>query len=228
MTRPVGDACRIVAPRQARDERLEPLEALFVEAPKLGDGLGVVVDAKVERGVALRRVDDERRRLLAALVAAGGLAGRHRVEEAQRERLRADALRTPPPLSSSTRGPGEHVAGERVAASGAMAAPVDARAARVRGDASGVVDHVQLPVVAARVRGGQRAHDVRGIVAARHGLERGRRVERIDERLGRERADAACRVRAQRADGKEPARDGDAEGSARIARDDGPGHRDPQ
>ena len=47
----VGDAGRIVAAGQAGDERLEPLEALFVQAPQLGDRLGVVVDAQVERWV---------------------------------------------------------------------------------------------------------------------------------------------------------------------------------
>ena len=52
-----------------------------------------------------------------------------------------------------------------------------------------------------------------GSIASRHRVERRRRVERIDERLRGKRAHAACRVRAQRADGEEAARDGDAEGA---------------
>src|SRR5258706_368695 len=42
----------------------------------------------------------------------------------------------------------------------------------------------------------------------------------------RQRAHAAARVRTQRTDGKEAARDGDTEAAVGIARDDRPGHRD--
>ena len=58
----------------------------------------------------------------------------------------------------------------------------------------------------------------------REHLEAGEAVERVDQRLGRERPDAGARVRAQRADREEAARDRDAECAARIARDDRPGH----
>ncbi len=49
-------------------------------------------------------------------------------------------------------------------------------------------------------------------------------VVRVDEGLGRERADAAFGVRAQGACGEEARRDGDAKRAARIARDDRPCH----
>ena len=75
-------ADRIAAARQAGDERLQALEALLVQAAQLAERLGVVVDAQVEARVVLVAVDAQRRRLLAALVAAGALAGLHRRDQA--------------------------------------------------------------------------------------------------------------------------------------------------
>ena len=49
--RAIGDAGRIVVAGQARDERLEALEALLVQAPQFDDGLRVVVHAQVERRI---------------------------------------------------------------------------------------------------------------------------------------------------------------------------------
>ena len=60
----------------------EALAADGFEALELGERVGVVVDAKVERRVFLGGVDDERGGLLAALVAAGGFAGFHCGDEA--------------------------------------------------------------------------------------------------------------------------------------------------
>ena len=97
---PAGSSCA----GEARDERLEALEALLVQAPQFDEGLGMVVHAKVERRVALGRMDDQRRRLLAALVAAGRLAGFHRDDEPHGERQRAAASNAAA-VSSSTRGP---------------------------------------------------------------------------------------------------------------------------
>ncbi len=118
----------------------------------------------------------------------------------------------------------QHVAGHREAVAGPLTAPLDARRAGVRGDTARGVDQVELPVVAAGVRGDQRAHDVGRIDVPCHRVERGRRVQRIDERLRRERADAARRVRTQRADREEPARDGHAERAGGVAGDERPGH----
>src|SRR5512142_2358339 len=68
--RALDDAGRIAPRRKARDERLEALEALRMEAAQFGVRLGMVVDANVERRVILGRDDQERDRLLAALVSA--------------------------------------------------------------------------------------------------------------------------------------------------------------
>src|SRR5439155_19120975 len=59
--------------RPAAHEGYEALVRLLVEALQLDEGLRVIVDAQVELGVLLGRMDEEGGRLLAALVAAGGL-----------------------------------------------------------------------------------------------------------------------------------------------------------
>ena len=92
-------------------------------------------------------------------------------------------------------------------------------------DAAGGVDHVELALVAALVGRGEALHHLgRGNAFAqqRQSLSA---VMRVDERLGRERADAAFRVRAQRACGEETRRDRHSESAtAAVACDDGPGH----
>src|SRR5688500_13616745 len=52
----------------------EALVRLVVEPPQLGERIGVVVHPDVDVGVVFGRVDEQRRGLLAPLVAAGGLA----------------------------------------------------------------------------------------------------------------------------------------------------------
>src|SRR5690606_15264439 len=101
----------------------------------------------------------------------------------------------------------EHVARDREPVAGNGAAPADAGGAGVRGGAPGGIDDVQLPMRAAFVFGDEPRDDLRG----RHPFGEKRETlsspERIDERLGRERADPARRVRAERADGEELRRD---------------------
>ena len=70
----VGDAGGIAAARQEPREVHEMLAAHRFEAFELGQRIGVVVDAQIEVGPCLLAVDDERRRLFAALIAAGRLA----------------------------------------------------------------------------------------------------------------------------------------------------------
>ena len=93
--RAVGDARGPRLARQAGDERLEALEALLVEAPQLGERLGVIVDAEVEERIVLGRVDQQRRGLLAALVAARRLARLERREQPLGERQAQRSSRKP-------------------------------------------------------------------------------------------------------------------------------------
>src|SRR6266850_6511325 len=60
--------------RRAAHEGDEALVRLVVEAPELGERLGVVVDPEIDLGISLGGINEERRGLLAALVAAGGFA----------------------------------------------------------------------------------------------------------------------------------------------------------
>ena len=70
----VGQAHRVVAAGQAGHERLAALQADLVEPLQFGDRIGMVVDPQVELQIVLVGLDAQRRRLLAALVAAGRFA----------------------------------------------------------------------------------------------------------------------------------------------------------
>ena len=56
------------------------------QAGKLAQRIGVVVHPEIVEGVVLAVMDQQRGGLFAALVAARGLAGQHRRDEAPRER----------------------------------------------------------------------------------------------------------------------------------------------
>ena len=205
-------ADRVGAAGEAGDERLEALQALRVQAPQLGDRLGVIVDAQVEARIVLGGVDAQRRRLLAALVAAGRLAGGQRREEPLGERPAGagdESLRG----RVEHVGAGEHVAGDAEVVVHLVAAPVDALRAGVGGAAAVRADQVQLALGAAFVGVGEPGDDVLGGDAFGEQRDAGRSVERVHQRLRRQRADRAPRVHAERADREEAAGDGDAEGA---------------
>ena len=96
----------------------------------------MIVDAQVEARIVLVAVDAQRRGLLAALVAAGALAGRHRGDQALGERLAGAPAANAADGRVEHVGPGEHVAGDAEVVVHAMAAPVDAVLAGVRGAAA--------------------------------------------------------------------------------------------
>jgi hypothetical protein len=202
---------------------LQPLEALFVQPAQLVERLLVVVDAEVEARVVLVAVDAQRRRLLAALVAAGALAGLHGCDQSLGERQAGAGG-----VSSHGRvehvGADEHVAGDAEVVVGAMTAPIDATLAGVGGGASAYADRVQLALRAARVGVGQAGDDLVRRNAVGEQVDACGTVERIHQRLRRQRADRAPRVDAERADGEEAAGDGDAEAAVGGAGDDRPGH----
>src|SRR5205807_9314065 len=106
---------------------------------------------------------------------------------------------------------GGHVAGHTVAVSGERPAPVDAGLPGVLSDATRAVDDVQLALVAALVRCDQAPHHLGSWHALAQQLQTISPVVRVNEGLGRKRADAAFGVRAQGAGGEEARRDGDAE-----------------
>src|SRR6185503_6140801 len=209
--------------RAAAHEGDEALVRLAVQAAQLGQRVRVVVHAQAQLGILLGRVDEQRRRLLAALVAARRFAGVEGGKQAFGKRL-VRAFEGFRGLADHAL-VGEHVAGHGITLARKRAAPVDALPAGVLADAAGGIDHMELALLAAFVGRGQAPDDFRRGNAVSQQLEALRPVVRVHQGLGRERADAALRVRAERADGEEARRDRHAEGAARgIARDDRPGH----
>jgi hypothetical protein len=182
----------------------------------------VVVDSQIQIGIVLFRIDEKRRGLLAALVAARRLArfegGNQPLRKRQRRRFICfrgfpDDLLV-----------GEHVASHGESRAGERSAPVDALRAGVLADAPLRVDDVQLAVLAPFVGGDEALRHLGGGNARAQELEPLFSVVRVDQRLGGERADAAFRVRAERADREEARRDRNAERAARVARYDRPRH----
>src|SRR4051794_34980638 len=153
---PVEDAPWARLARAAAHERNEALVRLLVKAPELGERLRVIVDTDVELGIRLGGVDPQRRRLLAALVAAGGLTGLERGDQSLGEWTAR--------LFEGARGLADHalvrqhVAGDRIAITGEHAAPIDALGAGVLPDAAGGVNQVELAMVAAVVGGRHAFH----------------------------------------------------------------------
>jgi hypothetical protein len=72
--RAIGDPGRILARGQELTKVHPAFAADLFEAFELAQGINMVVDAQVEIGPLLLAMDQKRRRLLAALVAAGGFA----------------------------------------------------------------------------------------------------------------------------------------------------------
>ena len=168
-------------------------------------------------------VDAQRRGLLAALVAAGRLARGHRRDQPLGER-QAWAPAKGAALASITSGPASMLPATLKSSSSTMAAPLDAALAGVGGRRAACAEQVQLALGAARVGVGQGAGDVGRRPALGEQVEAGRPVERIEQRLARDRADAAPGVRAQGADREKAAGDRDAEPAFVVAPEDGPCH----
>ena len=124
----------------------------------------MVVDAQIERGPFLLAVDQKCGRLLAALVAAGGLARLHRRDQPLRKGQAGVGDIGFRSLIEHG-GAGQHVAGNREAVALDMSAPVDAFLAGMRGDAALRVHDVQLPAFAAIVGGNQGFDDIAGFAS---------------------------------------------------------------
>eukprot|EP01037_Dinobryon_pediforme_P001866 gene1865-1895_t len=172
-----------------------------VKPSQLGERIRMVVGADVQVGVRVFGADLEAGALLAALVAAGRLAGLHGGEQALGEGAFGCKKRVA--CVGNHSGPCQHVAGHRDVQSADMAGPRHAVRAGVLGDPSGGVDDVELPLRDRRHGAGRLAG-----AQARHGVDR---VERIDERLGGKCGNPALDMDAQRAHGKEPGCDGGTE-----------------
>ena len=113
--------------------------------------IGVIVDAQAHRRIFLGRPHGDGSRLLAALVAAGGLARRERRDQPAGERFLLRRLERMRGRRDDV-GPGQHVAGYRHARPHHVAAPLDAARAGMHRDRAAGVVHVKLALVGALVR----------------------------------------------------------------------------
>src|SRR5688572_5948686 len=144
--RTIGDPPRPCLAGQAREHRLVALEALFVQAQQFADRLVAVVDADVEERIALARVNEQRGRLLASLVAARLLAGGERGDEPQRKRNARVGFVGPRRRGDDLR-PGEHVPRDRIVHTLDVAAPLDALRTGVGRRVAVAIDDVKLAVI---------------------------------------------------------------------------------
>ena len=92
--------------------------------------------------------------------------------------------------------PGQHVSGHGEPVARDLTAPLDALDPGVGGDIAFGVDQVQLAMLAARVGEGEHAHHVGRRVALREQRQPAGSIQRIDQRLRRQCADAAMCMRA--------------------------------
>ena len=185
---------------------------------ELGEWIGMIVDAQIERGPFLAAIDQQRRRLLAALVAAGSLARAHRRDQALREGqccvLDISLRRLVQNLRAR-----QHVAGDGEAVACNVAAPVDALLAGMRGDAALYIHDVQLPAFAALIGRKQRRDNLLRALAVLQQPDAIDAVIGIDQRLRRDTAETGRDVRHPRADREEFGRDRDPElGWRRLSR----------
>ena len=68
-------------------EGRELLLAFLIQAAQFHQRFGMIIDPEAQARIVLGRVDQQRGRLLAAIIATGGLAGIERIEEALGQRL---------------------------------------------------------------------------------------------------------------------------------------------
>src|SRR5258708_16236969 len=126
---------------------MQPAVAAYLfEAFEVWQRIGVVVDAQVEMRPFVLAVDQKRRRLLAALVSAGGFARSHRRDQALRE---GQAFASDVGLGRVVEDAraGQHVAGHRKTRSLELPAPVDAIAPGMSCDATKSIHDVKLPAL---------------------------------------------------------------------------------
>ena len=223
----IGDADPVASARQHAHEMHETLPAYAFEALKLGKRIGVIVDTQVEIRPFFFAANDERGGLLAAFVAARGLAGSHRSDQAARKGQRGIFCIGGRRILDDARAR-EHVAGNRKIVAGQVPAPIDAALSGMGGDAALRVDHMDLAVVAARIRGDDRGDNLFRAGALFQEAQAVGAVKNIDQCLGRDRADARFEMRRQRTNGKEARGNRNPElPGILIARDDRPGHAGP-
>jgi hypothetical protein len=214
----------VAAVRQESQEMHEVLAAYLFKAFEFGKRINVVVNAQVEIRPFLVTANHKRRRLLSTLIAASGLAGAQRGDEPARKREYGI------PFISRGRvlnyaSADQHIPGDRDIVTGEMPTPAYAGFSCMRGDRALRVHHMNLPMVAPRVSGGYREHNVPSGLSLFQQSQALGAVKRIDQGLCRDRTNARSDVRSERAHSEKTSRNGNSELSGvPIASDDRPGH----
>ena len=169
-------------------------------------------------------MDHQRGRLLAALVAACRLAGAQRGDQPAWQGQRCRACKGVGGVRDDA-GSDQHITGDRNIVTGNMPAPSRAGSAGIGRDAALRIHHVDLALVAPRIRVGQRRHHLRGTVALFQEPQAVGAVEAIDQRLRGDGTDARFDKRNKGARGEETGGNRNAELSGiLIARDNRPSH----
>ena len=217
-------------PRWSGLEHSRGLTALLcarnlLQARKLGQRVGMIVDANVDQRPFLVAVDQQGRRLSPALVAAGCLGRLQSRDKSLRKRhLGARLVGCRHVVEHA--GLGQDVAREREARHHQMPAPLETFLPRVGGEAALAVHHVHLADVLVVVGGDEQAHDVGGRGARRQQRQTSRPVELAALGLAGDGADAGPDEGHARAGGEGFARNGDADlAGALVVGDDREGHR---
>ena len=224
ISRPVDEAGWPVPARHLPPEVHPALSGHLFQAGKLAQWIGVVVHPEIVEGVVLAVMDQQRGGLLAALVAARGLAGQHRRYEAPRERQGRFGLVDPDGFGEYGR-PRQHVAGHGERLAHLVAAPVDACGSGVACKPACTIHHVQLAVVTAFVRLGELVDRLLGTAPGAEQPEALVPIVRVDEGLGGDGTGTGLDVGDQRPHGKEAGRHDDADASgALVTGDDRPSH----
>src|SRR5688572_1466824 len=179
--RPVPDSPWTRLARAALEVGHEALVRLVVEPAQLGERIGVVVHAQIELRVLLGRVDEKRGRLLAALVAAGRLAGFERTDQSFGKVLPGSTIGARGLLDHAL--VGEHVPRNRKVLACDRARPIYASGPSVLADAPGGIDDMELAMLAPFIGRGEALDDFRRRNAGAQELQSPARVERVDERL---------------------------------------------
>ena len=135
-------------------ERHPALPAYAFKPLEFGERFGVIVNAQVEIGPVFLAINQQRGRLLAALVAAGGFARPHRRDQPARKRQgRIGEIGCRGVVEYAR--PRKHVAGDGKPVAMDMAVPLNAGRPGMGGDAAACVDDMELTMVAPGIGGDQ-------------------------------------------------------------------------
>ena len=224
MIRAIGNPGRILPARQIFSEMHPALAADRLQPFQFGERIGVVVDAQVEIGPFLLAVNQKRGRLLAALVAARGFAGAHRRDQASRER---HALRWRDRRARYRPARGCPQACCRQSKSRCPRCARTSRRSPCRyGRRSGRRVHdMQLPAGVSGVRRDQGLDNIARRASLAQQLQTVDAIIGIDQRLGRDAADAGRDMGHARAHREELRRDRYSElAGGIVSGNDRPGH----